>query len=138
MKKQELISIPTICELYGKDPSQLRRMIKKAGINTIKVRRPLDNRIVSAITDADHQLLVDTYENLTAEKAGRSFISVADACKKLGYREDQMSNFTRACKSFGFDLHKRKFNGRTQSCISKKDFKKFSKIRNAIAVQDVD
>jgi len=137
-QEQKIISIPTLCELYHKDPSQLRKMIKKIGIETIKVRRPQDNRIVTAITDEDHQILVDTFANLTAKKAGKSFISVVEASKELGYREDQLSNFTRACKSFGFELHKRKFNGRTQTCISKKDFKKFSKIRNAITVQEVD
>ncbi len=137
-QKAKPISIPTLCETYAKDPSQLRKMIKKLGIKTITVRRPEDNRVVTAISDADHQKLVDNYENLTAGKAGKSFISVSEASKALGYRDNQMSNFTRACKSFGYELHKRKFDGRTQSCISKKDFNKFMKIRKAIAIVEVD
>jgi len=136
-QKQELISIPSLCSLYEKDPSQLRKMIKKLNIVSATVRSAETNRIVTAITDEEHQLLVDTYPNLTAKNAGKSFIPVSIASKQLGYREDQMSNFTRACKSFGFELLKRKYQGRTRSCISIKDYKKFSKIRGAIAIADV-
>ena len=108
-------------------------MIKKLGIVSITVRSAETNRIVTAITDDEHQLLVDTYPNLTAEKAGKGFVSVAEACEALGYRNDQMSNFTRACASYSIEIHKKKFDGRTQSCVTKKDFNKFMKIRNAIA-----
>lgn len=139
MKQQaKPISIPTLCATYEKDPSQLRKMIKKLGIKTIKVRRPEDNRVVTAISDDDHQLLVDSFENLTAENAGKSFISNADAARELGYADDQLSNFARACDSYGFEIHKKKFDGRTQSCISRKDFNQFKKIRNAIAIVAVD
>ena len=137
-QKSKPISIPTLCDTYDKDPSQLRKMIKKLGIKTITVRRSEDNRVVTAISDGDHQLLVDNFENLTAGNAGKSYVSSAEASKLLGYADNQISNFTRACKSFGYEIHKKKFNGRTQACISKKDFTKFKKIRDAIATVEVD
>jgi len=140
MSQQESksISLPTLCELYGKDSSQMRKMVDKLGIKKTKVRRASDNKLVTIISDEDHQMLVDFYPNLTSKDAGKSFIAVAEACEKLGYKPDQMSNFTRACASYGMELHKRKFDGRTQSCVTKKDFNKFMKIRNAIAVVDID
>ena len=135
--KVKPISIPTLCDLYGKDPSQLRKMIDKLGIKKIKVRRPEDNKIVTAISDKNHQLLVDTYPNLTASKANKSDVSLKDACGLLGYKDDQISNFHRACKSWNMEVYEKKFNGRTQKCISKKDFKKAEKLRS-IATVDVD
>lgn len=137
-QKEKMISVPTLCDLYGKDPSQMRKMIDKLKIKKTKVRRPEDNKVVTAIYDSDHQKLVDHFENLTAKEATKGFISFTDACKELGYKDDQMSNFKRACDSYGFEIHKKKFDNRTQSCISKKDFQKFMKIRNAIAIVDVD
>lgn len=131
------ISLPTLCDLYGKDPSQLRKMIDKLGIAKIKVRRPEDNKIVTAISDEDHQLLVDSFANLTADKANKSDVSLTEACRLLGYKENQLSNFTRACNSWGIDIFEKKFNGRTQKCISGKDFKKAEKLRS-IATVDVD
>jgi len=137
-QKEKMISVPTLCDLYGKDPSQMRKMIDKLGITKVKVRRPEDNKVVTAIADSDHQLLVDNFSCLSAEKATKSHISVAEACEKLGYKNDQMSNFTRACATYGFEIQERQFDGRTQKCITKRDFSKFMKIRNAIAVVDVD
>jgi len=136
-QKAKPISVPTLCELYSKDPSQLRKMIDKLGIKKIKVRRPEDNKIVTAISDKDHQLLVDHYPNMTANKANKKDIAIAEAVKMLGYKEDQISNFTRACKSWNIELYEKKFNGRTQKCISKKDFKKAEKLRT-IAIVEVD
>jgi len=137
-QKAKPISIPTLCSIYEKDPSQMRKMIKKMDIPTTKVKRSEDGKVVSVISDEDHQKLVDAYPNLTAKNAGKSYVSVSEACEKLGYKNDQMSNFTRACASYNITLEKRKFNGRTQSCLTKKDFKKFMKLRNALATVDVD
>jgi len=139
MSKQEAkpISIPTLCDLYGKDPSQLRKMIDKLNIEKLKVRRPRDNKIVTAISDENHQILVNEFPNLTAKNATKQDISVADACKQLGYLDNQISNFTRACKSWGIDFYEKKFNGRTQKCITLKDFKRAEKLRT-IATVDVD
>ncbi len=136
-QKAKPISIPTLCDLYGKDPSQLRKMIDKLGIKKIKVRRPEDNKIVTAISDKDHQVLVDNYPNLTADKANKGDVALADAVKLLGYKDNQISNFHRACKSWGIEIFEKKFDGRTQKCISKKGFKKAKTLRS-IAVVDVD
>lgn len=136
-QKAKPISVPSLCELYGKDPSQMRKMIDKLGITKITVRRPDDNKIVTAISDADHQKLVDTFPNLTASKATKQDISIAEACRKLGYKDDQMSNFMRACVSWGFEISDKSFDGRTQKCISLKDFKKAVALRT-LAVVDVD
>jgi len=136
-KKAAPISIPSLCELYGKDPSQMRKMIDKLKIKKTKVRRADDNRIVTVIADVDHQKLVDHFENMTAKNATKGYISVKDASKKLGYETSQMSNFTRACATYDIELHKKKFNGRTQTCVTIKDFKKFMKLRNTLAVVDV-
>ena len=116
----------------------MRKMIDKLEIKKFKVRRQEDNKIVTAISDEDHQLLVDHFANLTSKKATKSHIAVAEACKKLGYKDNGISNFTRTCASYGFELQERNFNGRTQKAITKKDFNKLMKIRNAIAVIDVD
>ncbi len=135
-KQARPISIPTLCDLYKKDPSQLRKMIDKLGIEKIKVKRPDDNKVVTAISDKDHQRLVDEYPNLTADKATKQDISVVEACKLLGYREDQISNFTRACaNSWGIELYEKKFNGRTQKCISKKDFLKAKSFRILVTTE---
>lgn len=136
-KETKPISIPTLCELYKKDPSQLRKMIDKLGIKKITVKRSEDNKVVTAISDADHQKLVDSFSNLTADKATKQDVSIAEACKLLGYKEDQMSNFTRACQSWGIELYEKKFNGRTQKCISKKDFLKAKSFR-ILVTTDVD
>jgi len=136
-QKTKPISIPTLCNLYSKDPSQLRKMIDKLGIKKIKVRRPDDNKIVTAISDKDHQLLIDSFPNMTARKATKQDVAIAEAVKLLGYKEDQISNFTRACKSWNIELYEKKFDGRTQKCISKKDFKKAEKLRT-IAMVEVD
>jgi hypothetical protein len=138
MAKQKVnpISIPTLCDLYKKDPSQLRKMIDKLGINKIVVKRPEDNKVVTAITDEDHQRLVDTYPNLTADKATKQDVSISEACKLLGYKEDQISNFTRACSnSWGIEIYEKKFNGRTQKCISKKDFNKAKSFRILVTTE---
>ena len=137
-KQVNPVSIPKLCELYGKDPSQLRKMINKLGIEKITVRRPSDNKIVTAISDEDHQLLVDTYPNMTARNATKQDVSISEACKLLGYKDNQISNFTRACKSWGIDLYEKKFNGRTQKCISKKNFKKAEKLRTLAPIVEVD
>jgi len=139
MSKQQmkLISLPTLCDLYGKDPSQMRKMIDKLGIKKIKVRRPEDNKVVTAINDEDHQLLVDSFSNLTANKATKQDVALAEACKLLGYKDNQISNFNRACKSWNIEIYEKKFDGRTQKCISRKDFKKAKALRT-IAVVDVD
>ena len=135
-QKSKPISIPTLCELYKKDPSQLRKMIDKLGIKKITVKRPDDNKIVTAISDEDHQKLVDTYPNLTADKATKQDVSIAEACKLLGYKEDQISNFTRACaNSWGIEIYEKKFNGRTQKCISKKDFNKAKSFRILVTTE---
>ena len=137
-QKSKTISIPTLCKLYKKDPSQMRKMIDKLGIKKITVKRSEDNKVVTAISDSDHQKLVDTYPNLTAEKATKQDVSIAEACKLLGYKEDQMSNFTRACsKSWGIEIYEKKFDGRTQKCISKKDFEKAKSFR-ILVTTDVD
>ena len=136
-KQEEFISIPTLSELYSKDSSSLRKMIKKLGIQSLKVKRESDGRVVTVITDSDHQQLVNTYESLTANKAKRGYIPVIEAGRLLGYPDAQISNFTRACASYSIELPKMKFNGRTQSGISKSDFKKFEKIVNALSVKDV-
>ena len=137
-KQEELISVPKLCELYGKDSSQMRKMINKLNIPKKVVKRASDNKNVSVITQSDHQKLVDHFENLTAKNASKDYISVAEACKKLGYKSDQMSNFTRACTRMGFSLKEKKFNGRTQKCITKNEFKKFMQVRNAITIVDID
>ena len=136
-QKAKPISIPTLCDLYGKDPSQMRKMIDKLGIKKIKVRRPEDNKIVTAIQDEDHQLLVDTFSHMNSAKATKQDVAVAEAVKLLGYKDDQISNFTRACKSWNIDIYEKSFDGRTQKCISKKDLKKAKALRT-IAVVDVD
>lgn len=137
-QKANPISIPTLCTTYKKDPSQLRKMIDKLGIKKIVVKRPDDNKIVTAISDADHQRLVDAFPNLTADKATKQDVSIAEACKLLGYKEDQISNFTRACaNSWGITIYEKKFNGRTQKCISKKDFLKAKSFR-ILVTTDVD
>lgn len=136
-QKAKPISVPSLCDLYGKDPSQMRKMIDSLEIKKIKVRRPDDNKVVTAISDADHQKLVDTFPNLTASKSTKQDVSLAEACRKLGYKDDQMSNFNRACVSWGFEIYERKFDGRTQKCISLKDFKKAEALRT-LAVVDVD
>ena len=139
MKKQlNPVSIPSLCDLYGKDSSQLRKMIDKLGIHKMTVRRPTDNRIVTAISDEDHQLLVDTYPNLTSRKATKQDVAVSEASRLLGYKANQISNFTRACKSWGIELYEKKFNGRTQKCLSKKDFNKAKKLRTLAPVVDVE
>lgn len=135
-QKEKLISLPTLCTTYSKDPSQLRKMIDKLGIKKIVVRRPDDNKIVTAISDADHQKLVDNFPNLTADKATKQDISVAEACKLLGYKDDQISNFTRACaNSWSVELYEKKFDGRTQKCISKQDFKKIKSFRILVTTE---
>ena len=136
--KQKPISIPTLCELYSKDPSQMRKMIDKLGIKKIKVRRSDDNKVVTAISDDDHQLLVDSFPNLTADKATKQDISLSEAASLLGYGEEQISNFTRLCKSRDYEIYEKKFNGRTQRCISRKNFNEVKKVRDAIAITDVD
>lgn len=136
-QKSNPISVPSLCELYGKDPSQMRKMIDKLGIKKITVRRPEDNKVVTAISDADHQKLVDSFSNLTTGNATKQDVALADACKKLGYKEDQMSNFTRACGSWDIEIYEKRFEGRTQKCISLKDFKKAKALRT-IAMVDVD
>ena len=136
MKQTKPISIPTLCDLYSKDPSQLRKMIDKLGIKKIKVRRADDNKVVTAISDDDHQLLVDSFPNLTAKTATKSDVALVEAVKLLGYKEDQISNFHRACKSWNIEVYEKKFSGRTQKCISKKDFNKAKKLRT-LAVVDV-
>jgi len=136
-QKAKPISVPTLCDLYGKDPSQMRKMIDKLGIKKIKVRRPEDNKVVTAINDEDHQLLVDSFSNLTADKATKQDIAIADAVKLLGYKDDQISNLVRACKSWNIEIYEKKFDGRTQKCLSKKDFNK-AKAMRTIAVVDVD
>ena len=135
-KKEQFISIPDIAELYGADPSQLRKMLKKLEIKPQKIRRASDNRIVTVITDEEHQHLVNEQANLTAPKLGKNDITVADACKKLGFREDQMSNLTRWCKSLGIKYSEKKKNGRTQKTLNKKDFEKLLKIRKSIVTLD--
>lgn len=132
------ISVPTLCDLYAKDPSQMRKMIDQLGIKKIRVRRPQDNRVVTAISDDDHQFLVDNFPNLTAGKATTKDISLSEAAERLGYRSDQLSNFTRLCKNREFEIYEKKFKGRTQKCISMKNFKEIEKVRNAIALVDVD
>ena len=116
----------------------MRKMVDKLKIKKIKVRRPEDNRVVTAISDEDHQKLVDAFPNLTARKATTKDIAVAEAALKLGYTYDQLSNFTRLCKSRGYEIYEKKFNGRTQRCISMKNFKEIKKVRDAIAVVAVD
>lgn len=137
MKETKLISIPSLCELYGKDPSQLNKMIDKLGITKQKVRRKKDNKIVNVITEKEHLFLKESYDNLTAAKASRYFISFAEASTALGYTSDQLSNFKRTCIRFQFKIYKKKFDGRTQSCITQSDFKKLLKVKEAITVKDV-
>jgi len=136
-KQTNPISVPKLCELYGKDPSQMRKMIDKLGIKKTTVRRKSDNRTVTIISDKDHQLLVNTYPNLTASKASKRDISLKDATKRLGYKDDQISNLHRACKSWDIEVYEKKFNGRTQKCISSKNFKKMEKLRT-LTVVDVE
>ena len=115
----------------------MRKMIDKLGIKKIKVKRASDNKNVTAIYDEDHQLLVDNFTCLLSEKATKKDVAVAEAIKLLGYKNDQTSNFTRACKSWNIDIYEKSFEGRTQKCISKKDLKKATALRT-IAVVDVD
>jgi len=136
-KKEEFISVPDIAELYGCDPSYLRKMLKKNKIKTKIVRRASDNKRVSVVSDEDHQKLIDLQANLTAEKLKKAEITVGDACKKLGFGNDQMSNFTRWCRSLGIEYTERKVNGRTQKTLKKKDFDKICSLRKAIVTLEV-
>jgi len=134
----KLISIPTLCKLYGKDSSQMRKMIDELEIPKQKVRRTVDNRIVTAIEDSDHQKLVDHFANLTAKKASDNHITMSQAMIDLGFKKDQHSNFKRTCEQYGIALKKLKVNNRTQYCLTKSGFKKLKKIRESITIQDVD
>jgi len=136
-RKEKLISIPSLCELYGKDPSQLRKMIDKLSIPKIKVKRESDNKVVTAIYDSDHQKIVDEYPNLTAPAATKSHVSFSEACDKLGYGVKQMSNFKRLCTRMNIEIMERKFKGRTQKCILKKEYTKLKKLADALTIADV-
>jgi len=112
MSKQKAnpVSIPALCELYGKDPSQMRKLLDKLEITRITVRRADDNKVVTAISDADHQRLVDETPCLQpCAKATKNDVSIAEACKLLGYKNDQMTNFMRACASWGIEIYERQF-----------------------------
>jgi len=134
----EVISVPKLCELYDQDPSNMRKMIAKLEIKIQRIRRASDNKLVSAIVDEDHQLLVDTYPQLTAKSASKYFVSFSEAMKELGFKKDQHTHFKKTCIQFGFEVYKKKFNKRTQSCIKISDFNKFKKIRNAIVTRDIE
>ena len=119
----------------GAEPTKI---LEYPNIEKIRVRRSDDNKVVTAISDADHQLLVDSFPNLTANKATKQDISLSEASRKLGYGEDQISNFTRLCKTRGYEIYEKKFDGRTHRCISIKNFKEITKVRDAIATTDID
>jgi len=132
----EFISIPNLAKLYKKDPTHIRKMVESLGITKHKIKRKKDGRIVTAIADSDHQKLVDHFKNLTAKKASGSYICFTEAMAELGFKD--RSNFKRTCLTYNLEIHKKKFNNRTQSCLTQKSFKTLKKIRESITVQDID